>query len=110
MTFATTNTLTTNRTIDITLGNAIAFGGRFYEVVTNKVTATAARTAATGRSLFGIPGYLVNITSAAENQFILSKVSTLSSFLPLSSLFSLPSLFFIYFSHSVNVSFSLSHE
>ena len=76
VTFSTTNPSTTNRTIDITLGNAIAFGGRFYEVVTNRVTATAARTAATGRSLFGIPGYLVNITSAAENAFILQKVST----------------------------------
>lgn len=76
VTFSTTNPSTTNRTIDITLGNAIAFGGRFYEVVTNKVTATAARTAATGKSLFGIPGYLVNITSSAENAFILQKVST----------------------------------
>lgn len=74
--FSTTNTSTSPRTIDITLGNAIAFGDHFYEVVTNSVSWPTARSGALAKSLFGIPGYLVNITSAEENQFILSKVST----------------------------------
>jgi hypothetical protein len=76
VTFSTTNTSTSTRTIDITLGNAIAYGNHFYEVVNSSVTWPTARSGALAKSLFGIPGYLVNITSAAENQFILSKVST----------------------------------
>jgi hypothetical protein len=76
VTFSTTNTSTSARTIDITLGNAIAYGDHFYEVVTNSVTWPTARSGALAKSLFGIPGYLVNITSSGENQFILSKVST----------------------------------
>ena len=76
ITFSTTNTSTSARTIGITLGNAIAFGDHFYEVVTNSVTWPTARSGALAKSLFGIPGYLVNITSSAENSFILSKVST----------------------------------
>ncbi|NDF17904.1 MAG: hypothetical protein EB079_08080, partial [Verrucomicrobia bacterium] len=76
VTFSTTNTSTSPRTIDITLGNAIAYGNHFYEVVTNSVTWPTARSGALAKSLFGIPGYLVNITSSGENQFILSKVST----------------------------------
>ena len=76
VTFFTTNTSTSARTIGITLGNAIAYGDHFYEVVTNSVTWPTARSGALAKSLFGIPGYLVNITSSGENQFILSKVST----------------------------------
>lgn len=76
VTFSTTNTSTASRSIDLTLGNAVAYNGHFYEVVTNAVTWPTARSGALAKSLFGIPGYLVNITSAAENQFILSKVST----------------------------------
>ena len=76
VTFTTTNTSTAARSVDVTLGNAIAYNGHFYEVVTNSVTWPNARSGASAKSLFGIPGYLVNITSADENQFILSKVST----------------------------------
>ncbi|NDA26780.1 MAG: hypothetical protein EBZ05_08095, partial [Verrucomicrobia bacterium] len=76
VTFSTTNTSTSARTIGITLGNAVAYNGHFYEVVTNSVTWPTARSGALAKSLFGIPGYLVNITSSGENQFILSKVST----------------------------------
>jgi len=76
VTFTTTNTSTAARSVDVTLGNAIAYNGHFYEVVTNSVTWPNARSGALAKSLFGIPGYLVNITSADENQFILSKVST----------------------------------
>ena len=38
VTFSTTNTSTSARTIGITLGNAVAYNGHFYEVVTNSVT------------------------------------------------------------------------
>ncbi len=76
VTFSTTNTSTSARTIGITLGNAVAYNSHFYEVVNSSVTWPTARSGALAKSLFGIPGYLVNITSAAENQFILSKVST----------------------------------
>ncbi|MFZ9875152.1 MAG: fibronectin type III domain-containing protein, partial [Candidatus Methylacidiphilales bacterium] len=65
ITFSTTNTSTSARTIGITLGNAIAYGDHFYEVVTNSVTWPTARSGALAKSLFGIPGYLVNITSSA---------------------------------------------
>ena len=76
VTFATTSTATGTRSIDVALGDAVVYDGHFYEVVNSSVTWPNARSGALAKSLFGIPGYLVNITSAAENQFILSKVST----------------------------------
>lgn len=50
--------------------------GHYYEFVSSPgINWTAAETAAAGRSLDGLQGYLATITSAAENDFIVSKIS-----------------------------------
>jgi uncharacterized repeat protein (TIGR02543 family) len=47
------------------------FGDHYYEYVADSgVSATAAETAAEAKSFFGLSGYLVNITSEAENDFV----------------------------------------
>lgn len=48
-----------------------------YEVVNNgsSITATAARTAATSRTINGVTGYLANITSSDENTFVAARIS-----------------------------------
>lgn len=48
-----------------------------YEVVNNgsPITATAARTAATSRSINGVSGYLANITSSEENAFVAARIT-----------------------------------
>ena len=47
------------------------FGDHYYEYVADSgVSATAAETAAEAKSFFGLSGYLVNITSQAENDFV----------------------------------------
>lgn len=48
-----------------------------YEVVNNgsSITATAARTAATSRTINGVSGYLANITSSTENSFVAARIS-----------------------------------
>lgn len=48
-----------------------------YEVVNNgsAISATAARTAATSRSINGVSGYLANITSSDENSFVAARIS-----------------------------------
>lgn len=48
-----------------------------YEVVNHgsSITATAARSAATARTLNGINGYLANITSSDENSFVAARIT-----------------------------------
>lgn len=48
-----------------------------YEVVNNggAITATAARSAATSRSINGVSGYLANITSSDENSFVAARIT-----------------------------------
>lgn len=48
-----------------------------YEVVNNgsPITATAARSAATSRSINGVSGYLANITSSEENAFVAARIT-----------------------------------
>ncbi|MBP7822963.1 hypothetical protein KA050_01290 [Candidatus Gracilibacteria bacterium] len=48
-----------------------------YEVVNNgsSITATAARSAATARSINGVSGYLANITSSDENSFVAARIT-----------------------------------
>ncbi|MDP1826249.1 MAG: IPTL-CTERM sorting domain-containing protein [Archangium sp.] len=49
--------------------------GHYYEFVSaSSITWTAAKTAAEGRTYFGLQGYLVTVTSAGENDFIRSKL------------------------------------
>lgn len=69
------------RTIDIVLGNAIGFlapDGKmhYYEFVSQpNVKWTDARVAADGMTFQGMQGYLATITTATENDFVLSKVA-----------------------------------
>ena len=44
-------------------------------MVNETVTWTAAKAAAEASTLYGLTGYLVTITSAAENTFVSSKIS-----------------------------------
>ena len=55
--------------------NYYSGNGHYYEVVNETVTWTAAKTAAEASTLNGLTGYLVTITSAAENTFVASKIS-----------------------------------
>ena len=51
--------------------------GHFYEFVNSPGIAwTTARSAALGRDIFGLKGYLTTLTSAAENTFAFSKVQS----------------------------------
>jgi hypothetical protein len=46
------------------------FNGHYYEYVSTSLSWTAAKAAAAGRSFYGRKGYLVTISSEAENNFI----------------------------------------
>lgn len=65
------------RTISFGVGTAVANGdnGHFYEYVPFTGTWVAAKAAAAGRTYVGLKGYLVTITSAAENDFVRGKLS-----------------------------------
>ncbi|MBV9791226.1 MAG: hypothetical protein JOZ51_23730, partial [Chloroflexi bacterium] len=79
VTFYTTGTPALNaRSVRFTLGSSLAnpVNGHFYEFISQPgVSWSASRTAAATNSLFGLQGYLVTITSAAEMDFIQSKVA-----------------------------------
>jgi len=56
---------------------AFAGNGHYYEFVSSPgISWTAARAAASARTFNGLQGYLVTITSAAENTFMFTKVGT----------------------------------
>ena len=67
------------RTIQFSLGAAGLYfepNGHFYEYVSAPgLTWQAARDAAAARSYFGLQGYLVTVTSAAENTFVTQKLT-----------------------------------
>ena len=67
VTFSTTNGSASTRVITTAMGTAAGHNGHAYEFVTNKVSWTAARTNALARVNFGEGGYLVTVTSAAED-------------------------------------------
>lgn len=64
------------RNISFTLGSAIAYNGHFYMIVNNPsyYTWTAAKADAATKTLFGLQGYMVTITSAAENNLLQQKL------------------------------------
>ncbi len=75
--FNSTSSNAQNRTITFTLGSALPFSANnhFYQFITApNISWTAAKTAAEQLTFFGKQGYLATVTSAAENQFILSKI------------------------------------
>ncbi len=55
--------------------NYYSGNGHYYEVVEETLTWTAAKAAAEAKTRYGLTGYLVTITSAAENNFVSSKIS-----------------------------------
>ncbi len=65
------------RTMTIALGNAdyLESTGHFYKYVNTTLTFTLAQAAANASTYYGLQGYLSTITSAAENAFILNKIS-----------------------------------
>ncbi|MCX7246569.1 MAG: VCBS domain-containing protein [Burkholderiales bacterium] len=74
------NAHTAPRTIDISAGTMLQFtisgAPHFYEYVSGDVTWTAARDGAAARVYAGMTGYLATITSAEENSYIASRLSS----------------------------------
>ena len=65
------------RSVHFALGTTLAnpANGHFYEFVPSSgISWTAAESAASSRSLFGLQGYLATITSATENVFVIDKL------------------------------------
>lgn len=77
VTFETTSTSNSPRTITFSLNAALPFSnGHYYEYNTGSEQSwTAARNAAALKTYFGLQGYLVTSTSQAENDFISSKLN-----------------------------------
>lgn len=76
--FSTTSTDETSRTVSYSLGTAVpnAATGHYYEYVPSaNITWAQAKAAAAQRSFNGLGGYLATITSSAENQFVLTKLT-----------------------------------
>ncbi len=76
VTFNTTSSSTSQRTITFNLGTALAFTGtgHFYEYIPGSYNWTDAKAAAALRTLYGLKGYLATITSGTENDFIRQKL------------------------------------
>jgi len=68
-----------SRTFTFSIGSTSLYNpdnAHYYEyVAAPAITWTNANTAASGRSYYGLQGYLVTVTSAAENTFIKSKLA-----------------------------------
>lgn len=78
VTYNTTSSNYLTRTILFNLGTATSFSGNnhFYEFIPGTFTWSDAYTAANARTYYGLQGYLVTITSQAENDFIQQKLSS----------------------------------
>ena len=77
VTFATTSGVLTDRSISYAFGAVQAFSGNghYYDFITaSGISWTAAKTAAEGLSYYGLPGYLVTVTSQGENDFIANRL------------------------------------
>jgi gliding motility-associated-like protein len=73
----TTSTNAQDRTVTYNMGSALPFSANnhFYQFITSSgISWTNAKAAAEQLSFFGRQGYLATVTSAAENQFIVSKI------------------------------------
>lgn len=77
VTFSTTSSVTTERTIKFTLGDALPYevNGHFYKYLNKgtSITWAAAKAEAENSEYFGRKGYLVTITSPEENTFVQEK-------------------------------------
>jgi autotransporter-associated beta strand protein len=76
--FSTTSTSTADRLIRMALGRGIPYGGHVYEFEASATGFSNARTTALASQIHGESGYLANATTAEENAFILSMISTSS--------------------------------
>jgi large repetitive protein len=77
--FNTNSTNTGDRTFKFLLGNAVSLNmsgkPHYYQFVTTPLSWVNAKTAAAGKTLFGLSGYLATITSQQENDFVKDKLS-----------------------------------
>lgn len=77
VTFSTTSSVTTERTIQFTLGDALPYeaNGHFYKYANKNTSITwdAAKAEAEKSEYFGRKGYLVTITDDQENTFVKEK-------------------------------------
>jgi len=55
-------------------GNCAQTTPHYYEFVSGSISWTSARTSALARRYYGLSGYLVTVTSSAENTFLLTKL------------------------------------
>lgn len=77
--FSSTSTSTTSRTFRFILGpNVPDYNGHFYTFVNNSVTWSSASSAASSTTKSGLTGYLAQIGSIGENNYIKSIISTAS--------------------------------
>ena len=77
VTINTTSNNEQDRTLTFIIGSALPFvqNNHFYQFITaNGISWTNAKAAAEQLNFFGMQGYLATVTSAQENQFILSKI------------------------------------
>lgn len=81
--FYNTTTLissTTTRNINFIIGAALynEYNGHFYELVDNgnSIDWTVAKNNAAAKSLYGLQGYLVTVTSGTENDFVSEKINS----------------------------------
>jgi hypothetical protein len=77
--FTTTNTSISNRVVTFALGDAVAFNGHLYRLVTNSMLWSVARTNALAQSVLGEGGYLAAVTSAEEERFLGSLTTEFNS-------------------------------
>lgn len=77
VTFSTTSSVTSDRIIKFTLGDALPYeaNGHFYKYIktSSSITWDAAKTDSEKSDYFGRKGYLVTITSLEENTFVKEK-------------------------------------
>nr|WP_319510458.1 lectin-like protein [uncultured Draconibacterium sp.] len=77
VTFNTTSTNTSLRTITFSLNAAVPYSGNghYYEFINDPVNWFTAVTNAAGRTYFGLQGYLVTVTSSGESDFVKGKLA-----------------------------------
>lgn len=70
--------MSSTKQVSFTMGGGILnpTNGHYYEYVPNSVNWSVAKAAAEAKTYYGLKGYLVTITSQAENDFIRSKLGS----------------------------------
>ena len=79
VTFGTTSAVTTPRSISFVAGSGLydSANGHFYEYIPSAgLTWDDAEVAASQQTLYGMQGYLATVTSASENSFIQTKLTS----------------------------------